>query len=106
MTDFIRKTTTRDAATGEVTVTTTTIPGEAFRVSRVRQGEMQQFAAQGLSLSETAVLFWTPDAYRQTPDRPRPGDTTTWEDVGWTAVWVNPIALDGPTLSVRVGVRR
>ena len=102
MTTFTRRTVTYDVATDAQTVVTTTLPGSAIRVRSTRS-ELAQFAAGGLTHEETATLFWTPTTYG---DRPRPGDTVSWEDLTWTVVFVDPIAPDGVTVAVRAGVRR
>lgn len=103
MTDFVRKAPTLGATDGAFAVTTTTISGEAIRLSRVRDGERAQFPQLGLVAQETAVLFFTPATYGE---RPAVGDVVTWEEVEWTVAWVNPIAPDGVTIAARVGCTR
>jgi hypothetical protein len=102
MTTFVRSTVTYDEATGHQTAVSTAVAGVAIRV-RSSKDELARFGAGSATFQETAVLFWTPDAYG---DRPRPGDVVTWEEVEWTAVFVDPIAPDGVTIAARVGVGR
>jgi hypothetical protein len=103
MTTFVRSTVTYDATTGNQTAVSTAVAGVAIRVANPYRNELARFEKGSATFQETAVLFWTPDAYG---DRPRPGDVVTWEEVEWTAVFVDPIAPDGVTIAARVGVGR
>ena len=104
MTDFTRTVPgAHDAATDTFAApTVSTVTGEAIRVG-ASASELHRFAAGGFVAQETAVLFWTPTTYG---DRPRPGDTVSWESLTWVVLYVDPIAPDGVTIAARVSVYR
>lgn len=98
-TNLTRSTKTHTRSTDIFTVTETTIAGVAMQV----RGDAIRYRDLGLIEAEAPTLMWVPDTYGDTP---QPGDTLTWNSLGYTVADVYRLAPDGVTISTRLIVQR
>ena len=101
MTTFTRSAKTYDAETGVMSITASTIEGDAIQV----QGDPARYMALNLNITENPTLFFVPDTYG---DKPEPGDTVVWPASGrtFTVRDVSEIAPDGVLIAARIVVGR
>ena len=95
---FTRVTRSYDPTTDTSVDTTTTIQGSTLQEVR---GDQKRYKALGLVETAVRTLFFVPVAYGEVP---RPGDSVTWANKGYTVRDVVEIAPDGVVLAARVVV--
>lgn len=98
-TNFTRTTRTHSLADDTFTVVETTIEGVAIRTP----GDPILYRELGLVEAEAPTLLWVPATYGDTPE---PGDTVTWNGLGYTVRHVDPLAPDGVVIQARVVIAR
>jgi hypothetical protein len=98
-TTFTRKTKTENRSTGAISVSETTIAGNAMKV----RGNPSEYRESGLVESEAPTLLFVPTTYG---DRISEGDTVTWRNILYTVKKCFHLEPDGVVISTRVMIAR
>lgn len=96
---FTKSTRTLDDETGEASVSTATVAGQAVRVP----GDPKRYGDLGLLESQAPTLLFVPTTLGEEPEL---GATCAWGGETFTVADVEPLAPDGSTILARVVVKR
>lgn len=88
-----------DASTGASTTTQSSVAGQALQM---RGSDPQAYARVGLTPDVGAILLFAPTVYGEEPEL---GATVVWGGESYSVQGLDPVAPDGTSLLVRVGIR-